>query len=135
MHLIFGSMYDPAFTLGWNFVYFHGAAEEVVSGKIAAGPPDLVGGNVPRDSVADGVHACLVYEQPAKLFVWNSGTAEAIVSEDTPGAHAQALLPGRADSVLWLKTVVARHGLICLDTDTEALAYAQRVFAAKQSHI
>ena len=135
MNLMFGSMYDPAFSLGWNFVYFHGNAEEVVSGKISAGPPDLVAGVCARDSLVDGVYPCTVYEQPAKLFLWTHGEAEAIVSADTAGCYPHALIQGNADSVLWLKKVVARHGLICLDTDTESLAYAQRMFEQKQSHL
>lgn len=135
MTLKFGSMYDPEFPKGWNFVYFHGAAETVIAATCANGAPDLVGGACSRDSMEDGVYPCTVYEQPAKLFLWTHGEAEAIVSEGTDGAYPKALIPGRADSVLWLRRVAARHGLICLDTDTEALAYAQRVFEAKQSYI
>lgn len=135
--LLFGSMYDPRFTqsYGWSFVYFHHAAEEVVQAHIDSGAPDLVASPVTRDSIPDGVHPCTVYEHPATLFLWTHGESEAIVAPNTAGAYEREFLPGLADSVVWLKKVVARHGLICLDNDQAALEYARRMYDAKQAHI
>jgi len=143
--LQFGAGKDPKFPHFWNFVYFHMQAEEVAgdewNNKLSPDSPewcapDLVGATVSRDSLADGVYEGVLYRVPVTLFLWTTGTAEALVHEGTPGAVRKELIPGNPESSLWVKEVAARHGLIVCTTDDEvAFNYAEKQYNEKARHL
>jgi hypothetical protein len=99
----------------WPFVYFHGDAEGWANNHNADASsddwcaPDLVAGDAPLGTVADGIHDVSVYGKPAKLYLWTYGTAnfivgikpgvagpDAYVTEPRPGRHGLVVFEGTA---------------------------------------
>jgi hypothetical protein len=109
----------------WSGVYFHETAEDLANtynDPEVWVAPDLVSSNVKLkqpiskqigsrtiDSweyvVEPGIYECLVYDTPAKLYLWQE------------------------------KGCKMMHGLICLTSDKEANDYAQKCYDRKAEYI
>lgn len=111
---------DKASQYSWHSVYFHYECEDYVNSVYNKNvsdeewcAPDLVGGLQPMDEVEDGVYDCMVYNEPAKLFIWTDKELSLVFrfGGGKPDRKAREFI---------------RRGLIVFPGDEKAMKYAQQ---------
>lgn len=117
---------DPtADSTPWPWIYFHGRLLDHVGGRMDAGgwdgAPDLVASpNTSLESPADGEHDVLVYDRPARLFIWTD-------EEESQVYHFGP------KSGCYTKRI--RRGLVCLPDDRMALKYAREKLRERPNYL
>jgi hypothetical protein len=117
---------DPAVDAHpWPWIYFHGDCQDYIGERTEAGgwegAPDLVASpNTHHEGPADGEHDVMVYDRPARLFLWTD-EKESKIYHFGPNSGP------------YLKRI--RRGLVCFPDDAAAMEYARKKLQERPNYL